>query len=96
MRERGLSPGSWARRQSHSHGRRQHWQPYRGRPRRSREKHEGVRDLQDHGRGEEGPHGPLIRWLVALGGELTATYEAGPTGYVLAREIQQAGIRCVV
>ena len=38
----------------------------------------------------------VVRWLVALGGVVTATYEAGPTGYVLAREIQQAGIRCVV
>jgi len=38
----------------------------------------------------------VIRWVKDLGGSVRATYEAGPTGYVLAREMEQAGIRCVV
>jgi len=38
----------------------------------------------------------VIEWVTALGPGARATYEAGPTGYVLAREMEEAGIRCMV
>ncbi len=38
----------------------------------------------------------LARWLGALSGPVRATYEAGPTGYGLARALEDAGIACLV
>ena len=44
------------------------------------------------------PHatGDLVGWIGALPGPVRAAYEAGPTGYGLARALDQAGIDCVV
>ena len=41
-------------------------------------------------------HGEILAWLSDLPGPVAATYEAGPTGFVLARSINAAGIRCSV
>jgi transposase len=41
-------------------------------------------------------HGEIVAWLGDLPGPVAATYEAGPTGFVLARSINAAGIRCSV
>jgi len=41
-------------------------------------------------------HGDIVAWLGDLPGPVAATYEAGPTGFVLARSINAAGIRCSV
>jgi len=41
-------------------------------------------------------HGEIVAWLADLPGPVAATYEAGPTGFVLARSINAAGIRCSV
>ncbi|GAB3176464.1 IS110 family transposase [Myceligenerans halotolerans] len=38
----------------------------------------------------------VMDWLGLLGGSYTACYEAGPTGFGLARTLTAAGIRCVV
>lgn len=38
----------------------------------------------------------VIEWLRSLPGPAVVTYEAGPTGYVLARALDAAGISCVV
>jgi len=41
-------------------------------------------------------HGEIVAWLNDLPGPVAATYESGPTGFVLARSINAAGIRCSV
>ena len=41
-------------------------------------------------------HDELLGWLRRLPGPVEVTYEAGPTGYGLARQLTAAGIRCVV
>jgi transposase len=41
-------------------------------------------------------HEQIIGWLRSLPGPVKATYEAGPTGFGLARALQAAGIECVV
>lgn len=38
----------------------------------------------------------VIWWLRSLSGPVAVTYEAGPTGYVLARALLAAGFSCVV
>ena len=38
----------------------------------------------------------LVAWLRAQGEPLAVAYEAGPTGFGLARACQAAGIRCLV
>lgn len=38
----------------------------------------------------------VLSWLSALPGPVAAAYEAGPTGYGLARAIRSAGTRCEV
>ena len=35
-------------------------------------------------------------WLAELAGPAAVAYEAGPTGFGLARELTAAGVRCVV
>jgi transposase len=39
---------------------------------------------------------PVIDWLGSLPGLLAVTYEAGPTGFGLARVLSERGIRCLV
>jgi transposase len=41
-------------------------------------------------------HEQIIDWLRSLPGPVTVTYEAGPTGFGLARALQAARIECVV
>lgn len=41
-------------------------------------------------------HEHIQSWLAALPGPVAVTYEAGPTGFGLARALGAAGIRCVV
>jgi transposase len=41
-------------------------------------------------------HEQVIGWLRSLPGPVTVTYEAGPTGFGLARALEAAGIDCVV
>ncbi len=41
-------------------------------------------------------HGEIQRWLAALPGPVAVAYEAGPTGFGLARALAAAGVRCVV
>jgi transposase len=41
-------------------------------------------------------HGEIIDWLRALPGPVAVTYEAGPTGFGLARFLLAVGIDCVV
>lgn len=38
----------------------------------------------------------ILRWLADLPGPVAVAYEAGPTGFGLARAVTAAGIRCVV
>ncbi len=38
----------------------------------------------------------VVAWLSRLPGPVAATYEAGPTGFGLARAVTAAGIRCEV
>src|SRR4051794_11161759 len=38
----------------------------------------------------------IVDWLAGLPQPVAVTYEAGPTGYVLARAFAAAGVRCVV
>lgn len=38
----------------------------------------------------------VILWLRSLPGPVVVTYEAGPTGFVLARALKKEGIHCVV
>jgi transposase len=41
-------------------------------------------------------HGDVVGWLRSLPGPVKVTYEAGPTGFGLARALQAAGIDCLV
>src|SRR3954466_1676165 len=41
-------------------------------------------------------HEQVIRWLQSLPGPVKVAYEAGPTGFGLARTLQSAGIDCLV
>lgn len=41
-------------------------------------------------------HGQILDWVGALPGPVAVTYEAGPTGFGLARALDAAGIACVV
>ena len=41
-------------------------------------------------------HDHIQSWLAALPGPVAVAYEAGPTGFGLARALDAAGIRCVV
>ncbi|HYB83330.1 MAG TPA: IS110 family transposase [Mycobacterium sp.] len=41
-------------------------------------------------------HGEVLRWLGQLRGPLRVAYEAGPTGFGLARALAEARIECVV
>lgn len=38
----------------------------------------------------------IVAWVTGLPGPVAATYEAGPTGFGLARALTAAGVRCVV
>jgi transposase len=40
--------------------------------------------------------GPLVEWLRSLPAPVRVAYEAGPTGYGLARACERAGIACLV
>ena len=40
--------------------------------------------------------GDLIDWVVSLPAPVVVAYEAGPTGFGLARALQAVGVRCVV
>jgi transposase len=42
------------------------------------------------------PDGQVVEWLATLPGKVQAVYEAGPTGYGLARACHDAGIECLV
>jgi transposase len=39
---------------------------------------------------------PVVRLVSSLEGPVRASYEAGPTGYGLARAFERAGVECVV
>ncbi len=41
-------------------------------------------------------HREILEWMGSLPGPVAATYEAGPTGFGLARALSAAGIRCWV
>jgi transposase len=41
-------------------------------------------------------HGEIVAWLGDLPGPVAVAYEAGPTGFVLARALAAAGISCEV
>ena len=41
-------------------------------------------------------HGHILSWLADLPGPVAVAYEAGPTGFGLARALDAAGVRCVV
>jgi hypothetical protein len=41
-------------------------------------------------------HDQVLAWVGRLPGPVAVTYEAGPTGFGLARALDRAGIRCVV
>jgi transposase len=41
-------------------------------------------------------HGQLLEWINGLPGPCAVVYEAGPTGYGLARALSGAGLRCEV
>src|SRR5215216_4108128 len=43
-----------------------------------------------------GGRDPVLRLVSSLEGPVRASYEAGPTGYGLARALEQSGIECVV
>lgn len=43
-----------------------------------------------------GRSGEICEFVSALPGPVRATYEAGPTGFALARRLQAAGVECVV
>jgi len=38
----------------------------------------------------------VLAWLRSLPGPVVAAYEAGPTGFTLARALRAAGVRCEV
>jgi len=41
-------------------------------------------------------HDAVLEWMTRLPGPVAATYEAGPTGFGLARAIRASGVRCEV
>jgi transposase len=41
-------------------------------------------------------HGEILDWLGQLAGPVAVAYEAGPTGFTLARAVRAAGVRCEV
>jgi transposase len=41
-------------------------------------------------------HGEILGWLRQLRAPVRVTYEAGPTGFGLARAIAEAGMECLV
>ena len=41
-------------------------------------------------------HGEVLGWLHQLRAPVRVTYEAGPTGFGLARAITEAGMECLV
>lgn len=41
-------------------------------------------------------HGDILGWLARLEGPVRVAYEAGPTGFGLARALEEAGIGCLV
>ena len=41
-------------------------------------------------------HGEIVAWVGDLPGPVAVTYEAGPTGFGLARTLTAAGITCEV
>jgi transposase len=41
-------------------------------------------------------HGDILSWIDGLPGPVAVTYEAGPTGFSLARALEAAGISCQV
>lgn len=41
-------------------------------------------------------HGEILAWIRALPGPAKVVYEAGPTGFSLARTLREAGIDCLV
>jgi hypothetical protein len=41
-------------------------------------------------------HGEIRRWLAERPAPVAVVYEAGPTGFVLARALRAAGVRCEV
>src|SRR5689334_25331863 len=41
-------------------------------------------------------HGELLAWICSLPGPVAVTYEAGPTGFGLARFLTAEGIDCLV
>jgi transposase len=41
-------------------------------------------------------HGEVLAWLGRLAGPVRVAYEAGPTGFGLARALEDAGVGCVV
>src|SRR6188508_693246 len=41
-------------------------------------------------------HGDVMAWLMRLPGPVRVAYEAGPTGFGLARALEEVGIGCVV
>jgi transposase len=43
-----------------------------------------------------GESGPVVKLLSLLEAPIRASYEAGPTGYGLARALEVAGVECVV
>jgi transposase len=43
-----------------------------------------------------GESGPVVRLVSSLEGPVRASYEAGPTGYGLARALERAGVECLV
>jgi transposase len=43
-----------------------------------------------------GGSGPVVEFAIGLEGPVRAAYEAGPTGFVLARKLAAAGIDCLV
>jgi transposase len=49
-----------------------------------------------HGRGCVPDHGEILGWLRQLRGPVRVAYEAGPTGFRLARALADAEIECVV
>jgi hypothetical protein len=41
-------------------------------------------------------HRGILSWIEGLPGPVAVTYEAGPTGFCLARALEAAGIECQV
>jgi hypothetical protein len=39
---------------------------------------------------------PVVQFVASLPGPVRASYEAGPTGFVLARKLEAIGVDCLV